>query len=228
MSNLDADANIKLREGSFPALLPRLGCGHRNYQSGSIIDFSRWSAPGAYLCLFVRGALWFPQSLLPRSSWICIWWRDDEVFDVFEGLLVVVDVVAMTCAGTLVHCRGHQPRAILTLGPHFSPPCPSRHFIHYFIFSHMDHNLQDIFILCICAFNSRIKVSCADNLCAEVRWFAGDSWRVRSALHCTALHCCTALFWSVLNMCWVVVTVQHCTMGIHNHTPLKWSSRYLK
>ena len=55
MSNLDADANIKLREGSCPALLPRLGCGHRNYQSGSIIDFSRWSAPGAYLCLFVRG-----------------------------------------------------------------------------------------------------------------------------------------------------------------------------
>ena len=138
-----------------------------------------------------QGALWFPQSLLPRSSWICIWWRDDEVFDVFEGLLlVVVDVVAMTCAGTLVHCRGHQPRAILTLGPHFSPPCPSRHSIHYFIFSHMDHNFQDIFILCICAFNSRIKVSCADNLCAEVRWFAGDSWRVWTALHCiAALHC---------------------------------------
>ena len=92
-----------------------------------------------------------------------------------RGCWLLLVVVAMTCAGTLVHCRGHQPRAILTLGPHFSPPCPSRHSIHYFIFSHMDHNFQDIFILCICAFNSRIKVSCADNLCAEVRWFAGDS-----------------------------------------------------
>ena len=175
MSNLDADANIKLREGSFPALLPRLGCGHRNYQSGSIIDFSRWSAPGAYLCLFVRGLFDSHNPSCPVLPGFAFDRRDDEVFDVFEGLLVVVDVVAMTCAGTLVHCRGHQPRAILTLGPHFSPPCPSRHSIHYFIFSHMDHNFQDIFILCICAFNSRIKVSCPDNLCAEVRWFAGDS-----------------------------------------------------
>ena len=97
MINLDADANIKLREGSFPALLPRLGCGHRNYQSGSIIDFSRWSAPGAYLCLFVRGLFDSHNPSCPVLPGFAFDRRDDEVFDVFEGLLVVVGCCRCCC-----------------------------------------------------------------------------------------------------------------------------------
>ena len=124
-----------------------------------------------------QGALWFPQSLLPRSSWICIWWAG------WRGVWCCChDMCGYTCP-----LPGAPTSRNIDSWPALLPTLPFATFHPLFHLQPYGSQFPGYFILCICAFNSRIKVSCADNLCAEVRWFAGDSWRVWSALHCTVL-----------------------------------------